>query len=99
MIQDGFMYVSVLVALAAVMVFIEKKFGKTKFMKFIPGIVLIYIGAALMQTFGLFESNESTEAAYSNHCSVCVTIACCCSITEIVAVPSPFCAPYIPNCA
>ncbi|OCS92499.1 DUF819 domain-containing protein [Caryophanon latum] len=66
MIQDGFMYVSVLVALAAVMVFIEKKFGKTKFMKFIPGIVLIYIGAALMQTFGLFESNESTEAAYSN---------------------------------
>lgn len=66
MIQDGFMYISVLVALAAVMVFVEKKFGKTKFMKFIPGIVLIYIGAALMQTFGLFESNESTEAAYSN---------------------------------
>lgn len=66
MIQDGFMYISVLVALAALMVFIEKKFGKTKFMKFIPGIVLIYIGAALMQTFGLFESNESTEAAYSN---------------------------------
>lgn len=66
MIQDGFMYISVLVALAALMVFIEKKFGKTKFMKFIPGIVLIYIGAALMQTFGLFESNESTEAAYSS---------------------------------
>lgn len=66
MIQDGFMYISVLVALAASMVFVEKKFGKTKFMKFIPGIVLIYIGAALMQTFGLFESNESTNAAYSN---------------------------------
>lgn len=66
MIQDGFMYISVLVALAASMVFVEKKFDKTKFMKFIPGIVLIYIGAALMQTFGLFESNESTNAAYSN---------------------------------
>ncbi len=66
MIQDGFMYISVLVALAALMVFIEKRFGKSKFFKFIPGIVLIYIGAALLQTFGAFESNESTETAYNN---------------------------------
>ncbi|MTH53740.1 DUF819 family protein [Bacillus mangrovi] len=64
MIQDGFMYVSVLTAFAALMVGLERKFKHLKFFKFIPGIVLIYIGAALMQTFGLFADNESTGAAY-----------------------------------
>lgn len=66
MITDGFMYLSVLVALAAVMVAIEKKFGSNRFFKFIPGIVLIYIGAAFLQTIGLFADNDSTEAAYTN---------------------------------
>ncbi|MEW9674909.1 DUF819 family protein [Lentibacillus sp. L22] len=65
MITDGFMYIGVLVALAALMVGIENKFSSNRFFKFIPGIVLIYIGAAFLQTIGLFD-NEATEAAYSN---------------------------------
>jgi len=63
MITDGFVYIAVLVALAALMVGIENKFKSNRFFKFIPGIVLIYIGAALLQTFGLFD-NEATEASY-----------------------------------
>ncbi|MDY0394593.1 DUF819 domain-containing protein [Virgibacillus halophilus] len=66
MITDGFMYLSVLVALAALMVAIEKKFNTNRFFKFIPGIVLIYIGAALLQTCGLFADNDSVDAAYTN---------------------------------
>lgn len=65
MITDGFMYLGVLVALAAVMVGIENKFSSNRFFKFIPGIVMIYIGAAFLQTIGLFD-NDATEATYTN---------------------------------
>lgn len=65
MITDGFMYLGVLVALAAVMVGIENKFSSNRFLKFIPGIVLIYIGAAFLQTIGLFD-NEATAATYAS---------------------------------
>ncbi|WP_338751162.1 DUF819 domain-containing protein [Bacillus sp. FJAT-52991] len=66
MIQDGFMYLSVLVAMAALMVAFEKRFSTNKFFKFIPGIVLIYIGAAAMQTCGLFADNEAIAAMYAD---------------------------------
>ncbi len=66
MITDGFMYLSVLVGLAAFMVAIEKKFSNNRFLKFVPGIVLIYIGAAVLQTSGVFASNESIDGVYSN---------------------------------
>lgn len=66
MITDGFLYLSVLVALAAVMVAIEKKFSSNRFMKFVPAIVLIYIGAAILQTSGVFAHNDSIDATYSN---------------------------------
>jgi len=65
MITDGFMYIGVLVALAAVMVGIENKFSSNRFFKFVPGIVMIYIGAAFLQTIGLFD-NEATAATYAN---------------------------------
>lgn len=66
MITDGFLYLSVLVALAAVMVAVEKKFGANRFFKFIPGIVLIYIGAAILQTVGLFADNDAISTAHDN---------------------------------
>src|SRR5699024_405880 len=64
LITDGFMYIGVLVALAAVMVGIENKFSSNRFFKFIPGIVMIYIGAAFLHTIGLFD-NEATAATYA----------------------------------
>lgn len=66
MITDGFMYLSVLIGLAALMVAIEKKFNNNRFLKFVPGIVLIYIGAAVLQTSGIFASNESIDSVYTN---------------------------------
>ncbi len=64
MIQDGVIFVCFLLAFTAAIAVAEKKIGG-KFFKYVPGIVLIYIGAALMKTFGLFSSSESVENAYS----------------------------------
>src|SRR5699024_2388159 len=66
MITDGFIYLSVLVGLAAFMVAIEKKFSNNRFLKFVPGIVLIYIGAGVLQTSGVFANNESIDGVYTN---------------------------------
>src|SRR5690625_7885665 len=65
LITDGFMYIGVLVALAAVMGGIENKFSSNRFFRFIPGIVMIYIGAAFFQTIGLFD-NEVSSATYAS---------------------------------
>ncbi|MCD7035067.1 DUF819 family protein [Metabacillus sp. GX 13764] len=66
MIQDGFTYLSILTGFAALMVAFEKRFKGMRFFKFIPAIVLIYIGAALMQTFGLFGKTDSIDNVYTN---------------------------------
>ena len=64
MIQDGVMFVCFLLAFTAVIAIAEKTIGG-KFFKYVPGIVLIYIGAALMKTFGLFSASDSVEGAYN----------------------------------
>ncbi|MBA4536367.1 DUF819 domain-containing protein [Bacillus aquiflavi] len=58
MIEDGFLYFSVLIALTAIIAWLEKRTG-WKFFKYVPGIVLIYIGAALLKTFGVFGETDS----------------------------------------
>lgn len=66
MINDGFLYLGVLIALAAAMVGVEKKFGANRFFKFIPGIVLIYIGAAFLQTAGLFADTDAINTVHDS---------------------------------
>ncbi|WP_257348967.1 DUF819 domain-containing protein [Pseudalkalibacillus decolorationis] len=63
MIKDGIMYVSVLLAITAIIAIAEKK-SQSKFFKYVPGIVLIYLVGALLQTFGAFADSESNDAAY-----------------------------------
>lgn len=58
MIQDGFLYVSVLIAVTAAIVWADRRFN-TKFFKYVPAIVLIYISAALLNTIGLFGDNDA----------------------------------------
>ncbi|MBY7144083.1 DUF819 family protein [Virgibacillus sp. NKC19-3] len=65
MIQDTFLYISVLIALAAVIVWIEKS-TSSKFFKYVPGIVLLYLTAALLRTFGVFGDTEVMSEANSN---------------------------------
>ncbi|MBM7649571.1 putative membrane protein [Bacillus ectoiniformans] len=64
MIQDGVMFVCFLLAFTAAVAIAEKTIGG-KFFKYVPGIILIYVGAALMKTFGVFSASESVETAYS----------------------------------
>lgn len=64
MIQDAFLYISILIALAAVIVWAEKS-SSSKFFKYVPGIVLLYITAALLRTFGVFGESEAMSDANS----------------------------------
>ncbi|WP_201714607.1 DUF819 family protein [Rossellomorea arthrocnemi] len=64
MIQDGVIYISLLIAFVAIIALAEKHIGG-KFFKYVPGIVLIYIGCALLKTFGVFSASESVDTTYS----------------------------------
>ncbi|WP_079474294.1 DUF819 family protein [Marinococcus halophilus] len=58
MIESGALYISVLVATVALLVGAEKV-TKSKFFKYVPTVVLIYIVAALLNTFGVFSGSEA----------------------------------------
>ncbi|ATA61544.1 membrane protein [Geobacillus stearothermophilus] len=69
MIQDGIVYLSVLLAFAALIALAEQK-SQSKLFKAVPGIIFIYIGGALMQTIGVFGTSESIDQTYSTVRSV-----------------------------
>lgn len=68
MIQNGFMYIAVLIFIAAMLVNLPKiikgDFSK-KFFGFAPPIVLIYLGLMVLCTIGLWDL-EATAPAYSS---------------------------------
>ncbi len=66
MIDQGFTYIATLVALAGAMVALQKYTHSRKILTFLPAVVLIYIGAAIMNTTGLFADNEAIGSAYSS---------------------------------
>ncbi|WP_129360609.1 MULTISPECIES: DUF819 family protein [Micrococcaceae] len=57
MITDGFLFLGVLLALAAVIVFCEKR-SRYKFFRYVPGFVLMYIVTALLNTVGAFGQSD-----------------------------------------
>ncbi|UOE76177.1 DUF819 family protein [Parageobacillus thermoglucosidasius] len=64
MIQDGVVYLSILLAYVALIAFAEQK-SKSKLFKVVPGIIFIYVGGALMQTFGVFGKTNSIDNTYN----------------------------------
>lgn len=60
MITDGFLYLGVLLALAGLVVYIEKR-KQYRWIKYVPGFVLVYLGAAALNTLGVFGDSESIE--------------------------------------
>ncbi len=66
MITNGFTYVAFLIFMAALLVVLEKsaKGGLSKFFKFIPAVVLVYLLAMLLCTLGVWDM-EATKPAYS----------------------------------
>lgn len=69
MIQDGIVYLSILLAYVALIAFTEQK-SKSKLFKVVPGIIFIYVGGALMQTFGVFGKTDSIDNTYNTMRSV-----------------------------
>lgn len=63
MITNGFTYIAVLVALAAVLIGLEEK-TKAKFFKYAPPVVLLYLITMICCTFRVWDL-ESTRPAYT----------------------------------
>src|SRR5699024_9585668 len=61
MITYGFLYLGVLLALAGVIVYFARR-SQSRFFKYVPGFVLLYIFAAALNTAGVFGESESIEA-------------------------------------
>ncbi len=58
MITDGFLFLSLLIAISAVLVYLEKRRGVRVF-RFVPGFVFLYLIAALLNTIGVFGASDS----------------------------------------
>lgn len=58
MITDGFLFLSLLIAISAVLVYLEKRRGVRVF-RFVPGFVFLYLIAALLNTIGVFGESDS----------------------------------------
>ncbi|MGO3042697.1 DUF819 family protein [Ancrocorticia populi] len=60
MITDGLMLLGVLMALACVLIVLEKTSG-WKVFKYVPGMVFMYLSCALLNTLGLFGDGEAVR--------------------------------------
>lgn len=88
MITTGFGFISFVLFFTAMVLVITKKYP-FKFYKFIPPVIMIYIGAMVMFTCGVWEMNESvtaTRAAFINNLVPVMIFLMClrCNLKEIV---------------
>ncbi len=65
MITSGFTYLSFLIFLAGLIVWVEKKYQNSKFFKYVPAAVLLYLAAMLLSTFGLWQKTDEVNMYYS----------------------------------
>jgi len=65
MIENGFVYLSVLMMIGSVIVFTEKK-SQHKLFEYLPAIVIIYFVVMLFSTFGLWQKTDSVTATYKS---------------------------------
>lgn len=63
MIQDGFLYLGVIIGIAGLVAYFEKS-SNSKLFKFIPGIVLIYFVGAILKTSGVIGDTENINSTY-----------------------------------
>lgn len=61
MIDDGFLFIGVLLALSGLIIWVDQTRGWTLF-RYVPGFVLMYFGAALLNTLGVFSDDEGMAA-------------------------------------
>ncbi|MCF6462509.1 DUF819 family protein [Clostridium sp. Cult1] len=65
MITSGFTYLSFLIFLAGFIVWVEKRYQDSKFFKYVPAAVLLYLTAMLLSTFGLWQKTDEVNMYYS----------------------------------
>ncbi|WP_163527796.1 DUF819 domain-containing protein [Halobacillus ihumii] len=65
MIEGGFLYLGVVVGLAGLIAYFESS-TKSKFFKYVPGIVLIYFSGAILKTSGIIGETESIDSTYGS---------------------------------
>ena len=66
MITDGFQFIALLFFVSGIVIYLEKKFKNGIFFKYIPALVIIYFGAMILSTFGVWDMNvESVSKARS----------------------------------
>jgi len=63
MITDGFSYLALLMMIAALIVYAEKKTTNRLF-EYLPAIVILYFTVMLFSTLGLWQKSESVTATY-----------------------------------
>ena len=63
MIENGVLYLSVLMIIGAGIVYTEKK-SQHKIFEYLPSIVILYFVVMLLSTFGLWQKSESVTATY-----------------------------------
>ena len=61
MITDGFLFISLLIAIAAILVYLDKARGLPVF-RYVTGFVFLYLIAALLNTVGVFGESDSIDA-------------------------------------
>ena len=88
MITTGFGFISFVLFFTAIVLVFTKK-HPSKIYKFIPPVIMIYIGAMVMYTLGVWEMNESvttTRAAFINNLVPVMIFLMClrCNLKEIL---------------
>lgn len=64
MITDGFQFIALLFFVSGIVIYLEKKFKNGVFFKYIPALVIIYFGAMILSTLGVWDMNvESVSKA------------------------------------
>ena len=63
MIENGFIYLALLMMIGSAIVYTEKK-SQHKLFEYLPSIVIIYFVVMLFSTFGLWQKSESVTATY-----------------------------------
>ena len=66
MITEGFQFIALLFFVSGIVIYLEKKFKNGIFFKYIPALVIIYFGAMILSTLGVWDMNvESVSKARS----------------------------------
>ena len=63
MIENGILYLAVIILIATAIVYTEKK-SQAKLFEYLPSIVILYFVVMLFSTFGLWQKSESVTATY-----------------------------------